>query len=66
MFRYDTIPYQQFRCGEIAKRKAGLVDLGAVGLALRWQLSGLGLRVIATGPYNDDARYNLDELRSAG
>lgn len=62
MFRDGTIPYQRFRGAEIAGLTAGLVGLGAVGRALHWRLSGLGLRVIAHDPYCDDARHSLDEL----
>lgn len=62
IFRDGTIPYQRFRGWEIAGRTAGLVGLGAVGRALRWRLSGLGMRVIAYDPYNDEARHGLDEL----
>ena len=62
MFRDGSIPYQRFRGGEIAGLTAGLVGLGAVGRALQWRLSGLGLRVIAHDPYNDEARHSLDEL----
>jgi D-3-phosphoglycerate dehydrogenase len=62
MFRDGSIPYQRFRGAEIAGLTAGLVGLGAVGRALQWRLSGLGLRVIAHDPYNDDARHDLDEL----
>ena len=62
MFRDGSIPYQRFRGGEIAGLTAGLVGLGAVGRALQWRLSGLGLRVIAHDPYNDEARHDLDEL----
>jgi D-3-phosphoglycerate dehydrogenase len=62
IFRDDTIPYQRFRGWEIAGRTAGLVGLGAVGRALRWRLTGLGMRVIAYDPYNDEARHSLDEL----
>jgi D-3-phosphoglycerate dehydrogenase len=62
MFRDGSIPYQRFRGWEIAGRTAGLVGLGAVGRALRWRLSGLGLQVIAYDPYNDEARHGLDEL----
>jgi D-3-phosphoglycerate dehydrogenase / 2-oxoglutarate reductase len=61
-FRDGTIPYQRFRGWEIAGRTAGLVGLGAVGRALRWRLSGLGLRVIAYDPYNDEAEHSLEEL----
>ena len=62
MFRDGSIPYQRFRGAEIAGLTAGLVGLGAVGRALQWRLSGLGLRVIAHDPYNDEARHGLDEL----
>ncbi len=62
MFRGGTIPYQRFRAAELAGRTAGLIGLGAVGQALKWRLSGLGLTVIAHDPYNDEARHSLDEL----
>ena len=62
VFRDGTIPYQRFRAWEVAGRTAGLVGLGAVGQALRWRLSGLGMSVIASDPYNDEARHSLDEL----
>jgi D-3-phosphoglycerate dehydrogenase len=62
MFRDGSIPYQRFRGWEIAGRTAGLVGLGAVGRALRWRLTGLGLRVIAYDPYHDEAQHSLDDL----
>ena len=62
IFRDGTIPYQRFRAWEIAGRTAGVVGLGAVGRAVKWRLAGLGLRVIAYDPYNDEARHSLDEL----
>ncbi len=62
VFRDGTIPYQRFRAWEIAGLTAGLVGLGAVGRAVKWRLSGLGVRVIACDPYNDDAQHGLDEL----
>jgi D-3-phosphoglycerate dehydrogenase len=62
VFRDATIPYQRFRAWEVAGQTAGLVGLGAVGRAVRWRLAGLGLRVIAYDPYNDEARHGLDEL----
>jgi D-3-phosphoglycerate dehydrogenase len=62
IFRDGIIPYQRFRGWEIAGRTAGLVGLGAVGRALRWRLSGLGMRVIAYDPYHEEARHGLDEL----
>lgn len=63
-FRDGSIPYQRFRGAEIAGRTAGLVGLGAVGRALRWRLTGLGMRVIAYDPYHDEAQHSLDELLS--
>lgn len=62
VFRDGTIPYQRFRGGEIAGRTAGLVGLGAVGRALRWRLTGLGVSVIAYDPYHDEARHSLADL----
>ncbi len=62
IFRDGSIPYQRFRGWEVAGRTAGLVGLGAVGRAVRWRLSGLGLRVIAHDPYHDEARHSLAEL----
>jgi len=62
VYRDGTIPYQRFRAWEVAGRTAGLVGLGAVGRALRWRLSGLGVPVIAHDPYNEEARHSLGEL----
>jgi D-3-phosphoglycerate dehydrogenase len=62
VFRDGSIPYQRFRAWELAGRSAGLVGLGAVGRATRWRLEGLGLRVIATDPYADEATHSLDDL----
>ncbi|GFG52036.1 3-phosphoglycerate dehydrogenase [Mycolicibacterium agri] len=62
VFRDGTIPYQRFRGAEIAGRTAGLVGLGAVGRALRWRLTGLGVSVIAHDPYQDEALHSLEEL----
>ena len=50
--------------GRSPGRTAGLVGLGAVGRALRWRLAGLGLRVIAYDPYNDEA--HAQPRRTAG
>ncbi|MDH4170765.1 MAG: 3-phosphoglycerate dehydrogenase [Acidimicrobiia bacterium] len=58
----DTIPYQRFRTWQLAGRTAGLVGLGAVGRATKWRLEGLGMHVLATDPYADDATSSLDEL----
>lgn len=62
VFRDGSIPYQRFRAWELAGRTAGLVGLGAIGRAVRWRLEGLGMRVIAHDPYNDEAEHDLDEL----
>ncbi len=62
VFRDGTLPYQRFRAWEIAGLTAGLVGLGAVARALRWRLEGLGVKVIAYDPYNDEAHHSLDEL----
>jgi D-3-phosphoglycerate dehydrogenase len=61
-FRDGTIPYQRFRAWEVAGQTVGLVGLGAVARALKWRLEGLGVKVIAYDPYNDDARHSLDDL----
>ena len=58
----DTIPYQRFRTWQLAGRTVGLVGLGAVGRATKWRMEGLGLRVVATDPFADDATHSLDQL----
>ena len=62
VYRDGSIPYQRFRGWELAGRTAGLVGLGAVGRATRWRLEGLGMHVIASDPFAEDAAYALDEL----
>ena len=62
VFRDGSIPYQRFRAWEVAGLTAGLVGLGAVARALRWRLQGLGVKVIAYDPYNDEATHSLDGL----
>lgn len=62
MFRDGTIPYQRFRSWELASRTAGIVGLGAVGRAVRWRLEGLGMRVVASDPYADEATHGLADL----
>lgn len=57
-----TIAYQRFRSWQMAGRTAGLIGLGSVGRALKWRLEGLGMRVIAFDPYNDDAKHTLAEV----
>ncbi len=58
----ESLPYQRYRAWQVAGRTAGLVGLGAVGRATKWRLEGLGMRVIATDPFADDATHGLDEL----
>ena len=62
VYRDGSIPYQRFRGWQLAGRTAGLVGLGAVGRATRWRLEGLGMHVIASDPFADDATHDLDEL----
>lgn len=62
VYRDGSIPYQRFRGWQLAGRTAGLVGLGAVGRATRWRLEGLGMRVIASDPFADDASHELDDL----
>ncbi len=62
IYRDGSIPYQRFRGWQLAGRTAGLVGLGAVGRATRWRLEGLGMRVIASDPFADDATHDLDDL----
>jgi len=62
VFRDGSIPYQRFRAWEVAGRTVGLIGLGAVGHAVKWRMAGLGMRVIAYDPFNDDAEHSLDEV----
>ena len=62
VYKDGSIPYQRFRGWQLAGRTAGLVGLGAVGRATRWRLEGLGMRVIASDPFADDATHELDDL----
>lgn len=65
IYRDGLIPYQRFRGFELAGRTAGIVGLGAVGRALKWRLEGLGMDVIATDPYAEDATHDLADLLAA-
>jgi D-3-phosphoglycerate dehydrogenase len=56
------IPYQRFRAWELNGQTLGLVGLGAVGRALKWRAEGLGMRVIASDPYNPEATHALPDL----
>ncbi|HEX6237606.1 MAG TPA: NAD(P)-dependent oxidoreductase [Acidimicrobiales bacterium] len=62
VFRDGTIPYQRFRGWELAGRTVGVVGLGAVGRAASWRFEGLGMRVITSDPFVDDATHELDDL----
>jgi D-3-phosphoglycerate dehydrogenase len=62
IYRDGTIPYQRFRAWELAGKTAGIVGLGAVGRALQWRLSGLGLTVISADPFNPAATHSLRDL----
>jgi D-3-phosphoglycerate dehydrogenase len=62
VYRDGSIPYQRFRGWQVAGRTAGLVGLGAVGRATRWRLEGLGMRVIASDPFAEDASHELGDL----
>ena len=57
-----TLPYQRYRAWQVAGRTAGLVGFGAVARAAKWRLEGLGMTVVASDPYHDDATHSLDEL----
>lgn len=57
-----TLPYQRYRAWQVAGRTAGLVGFGAVGRAVKWRLEGLGMTVIASDPYADDATHSLNDL----
>ncbi len=59
-----TLPYQRYRAWQVAGQTAGLVGYGAVARAARWRLEGLGMTVIASDPYTDDATHSLDDLLS--
>jgi D-3-phosphoglycerate dehydrogenase len=57
-----TLPYQRYRAWQIAGQTAGIVGLGAVGRATKWRLEGLGMTVIASDPFAEDATHELDDL----
>ena len=61
----DTLPYQRYRSELLAGRTFGIVGLGAVGRAVRRRMEGLGLKVIASDPYVDEARHSLEGLLAA-
>lgn len=58
----DQIAYQRYRSWQLAGRTAGLIGLGAVGRAVKWRLEGIGMKVIAHDPFNDDAKHSIEEV----
>jgi len=62
IYKNGSIPYQRFRGWELNGRTAGIVGYGAIGRALAWRLSGLGMKVISSDPYSPDATHKLDDL----
>lgn len=62
VFKDGTIPYQRFRAWQLAGQTVGIIGLGAVGRATAWRLEGIGMRVIASDPYNPAATHTLDDL----
>lgn len=58
----ETLPYQRHRAPLLAGKTIGLVGLGAVGLAVRWRMEALGLRVIASDPFVEEADWELEDL----
>jgi D-3-phosphoglycerate dehydrogenase len=59
VFRDGTIPYQRFRGWELAGRRAAIIGYGAVGRALHWRLTGLGMAVAVYDPYVEGAGRDL-------
>ncbi len=57
-----TLPYQRYRAWQVAGQTAGLVGFGAVARAAKWRLEGLGMTVITSDPYADDATHSFDDL----
>src|SRR4051812_40067288 len=62
IYKDGSIPYQRFRGWELAGRTAGIVGYGAIGRALAWRLTGLGMTVISSDPYSPEATHKLDDL----
>ncbi len=61
-YKNGSIPYQRFRGWELNGRTAGIVGYGAIGKALAWRLTGLGMTVISSDPYSPEATHKLDDL----
>lgn len=57
-----VIPYQRFRGWELNGRTLGIIGYGAIGRAVAWRAEGLGMRVIASDPFADDATYEVADL----
>lgn len=62
VFKDGTIPYQRFRGWQVAGQTVGIIGLGAVGRAAKWRFEGLGMKVIASDPYNAEATHSVDDL----
>jgi D-3-phosphoglycerate dehydrogenase len=60
--RAGRVPSDPYRTWEIAGRTFGMVGLGAVGRAVAWRMSGLGMRVIAHDPRAPEARHSLESV----
>jgi D-3-phosphoglycerate dehydrogenase len=60
--RDGQLSTHRYRNWQLAGRKAGLIGLGAVGRAVRWRFEGLGMKVMAFDPFNDEADCDLDTL----
>jgi D-3-phosphoglycerate dehydrogenase len=58
----ETLPYQRYRAWQVAGQTAGIVGLGAVGRATKWRLEGLGMTVITSDPFAEDATHDLATL----
>ena len=62
IYRDSSIPYQRFRAWQLAGRTVGLIGFGAVGRAAKWRFEGLGMRVISSDPFAEDATHSIDDL----
>jgi D-3-phosphoglycerate dehydrogenase len=62
MYKGGTIPYQRYRAWELSGRTVGIVGYGAIGRALAWRLTGLGMKVLAYDPYAPDATSTLEDV----
>ena len=62
VYKGGSIPYQRFRGWELNGRTAGLIGYGAIGRALAWRLTGLGMTVLAYDPFAPDATATLNDV----